>query len=186
MILTEHEPDLICIPIVETLQKDILWAVNEGKFDLVQSILIRDRSCKDSKDEDGYTPLHRACYNNNVDIAKLLLQYGADVNARTVDQWTPLHSASKWSNAECVALLLQYGADVNAVSEGRQNPLHIAATVSNCRRTAMTLMLDDKFNGAALNNSEETASDIARRTGMTYPIFEMGHKALKVETGLID
>lgn len=177
---------MLFIEIPETLQKEILWAVNEGKYDLVKSILIRDRSCKDAKDEDGYTPLHRACYNNHVDIAKLLIQYGADVNARTNDQWTPLHSASKWSNAECVALLLQYGADVNAVSEGHQNPLHIAATVSNCRRTAMTLMLERDLRGDALNNSSETAAEIARRTGMTYPIFEMRHTAFKVDTGLID
>lgn len=160
--------------------------MNESKYELVKNILIRDRSCKDAKDEDGYTPLHRACYNNNVEIAKLLIQYGADVNARTEFGWTPLHSAAKWSNAECVALLLQYGADVNAVSDGSQNPLHIAATVSNCRQTAMTLMLDDKFDAATLNNSNETASDIARRTGLTFSIFEMGHTAFKVNTGLID
>lgn len=152
----------------------------------MESILIKDRSCKNATDDDGYTPLHRACYSNHVDIAKLLIQYGADVNARTNDQWTPLHSAAKWSNAECVALLLQHGADVNALSEGQQNPLHIAATVSNCRRTAMTIMLERNFDGAALNNSAETANEIARRTGATYPIFEMNHKAFKVETGLID
>lgn len=160
--------------------------MNESMYEVVKSILIRDRSCKDAKDEDGYTPLHRACYNNNVEIAKLLIQYGADVNARTEFEWTPLHSAARWSNAECVALLLQYGADVNALSEGSQNPLHIAATVSNCRRTAMTLMLDDKIKPATLNNSNETAAEIARRTGLTFPVFEMGHSAFTVDTGLID
>lgn len=153
---------------------------------MVDSILIKDPTCKDSKDDDGYTPLHKACYNNHVDIAKLLIQYGADVNARTELQWTPLHSAAKWSNAECVALLLQHGADVNAGSEGLQNPLHIAATVSNCRPTAMTLLMDERFDAAAKNNSDETPGDIARRTGLTFPIFEMGHSAFTVDTGLID
>lgn len=148
--------------------------------------MIRDRSCKDSTDEDGYTPLHRACYNNNVEIAKLLIQYGADVNARTLMQWTPLHSAAKWSNADCMALLLQHGADINAESEGKQNPLHIAATVSNCRRAAMTLLLNEKIQPAAVNNSQETAADLARRTGLTYPIFEMAHPAYTVHTDLID
>lgn len=153
---------------------------------MVDSILTKDPTCKDSKDGDGYTPLHKACYNNHMDIAKLLIQYGADVNARTELQWTPLHSAAKWSNAECVALLLQHGADANAGSEGLQNPLHIAATVSNCRPTAMTLLMDERFDAAAKNNSDETAGDIARRTGLTFPIFEMGHSAFTVDTGLID
>lgn len=147
--------------------------------------MIYDRSCKDSTDEDGYTPLHRAAYNNNVEIAKLLIQYGSNVNSRTLMRWTPLHSAAKWANAECIALLLQHGADINAESEGQQTPLHIAATVSNCRRTALTLMINEKVMPAAINNSNETAADLARRTGLTYPIFEMGHQAYTVNTIII-
>lgn len=171
---------------VETLKKEILWAAAEGKAILVESILLRDITCRDSVDDDGYTPLHRACYNNHVDVAKILLQYGANVNAKTEYLWTPLHSAVKWSNAECAALLLQHGADVNALTEGQQTPLHIAATVSNCRETAMTLMLESNCNSGALNNSEETAADIARRTGLTFSVFEMGHSAFNVETGMVD
>ncbi|XP_055301191.1 ankyrin repeat domain-containing protein 49 [Sitodiplosis mosellana] len=170
----------------ETLHKEILWATGEGKADLVESILMRDITTKDSRDEDGYTPLHRAAYSNNVEIAKILIQYGADVNARTEFGWTPLHSAVKWSNAEAASFLLQHGADVNALSQGQQTPLHIAATVSNCRETAMTLLMEPNCNASALNNSAETAAEIARRTGRLYPLFEMGHSAFTVETGLVD
>lgn len=106
---------------------------------MVESILMRNESCKDSVDEDGYTSLHRACYNNHVEIARILLQYGANVNTKTEDEWTPLHSgnfsiktnplvylarikwnihflilAVKWSNLDCTALMIQHGADVNA------------------------------------------------------------------------
>lgn len=172
--------------ILETLHKEILWAANEGKADLVESILMRDITTKDSVDDDGYTPLHRAAYTNNVDIAKILIQHGANVNAKTEFGWTPLHSAVKWSNAECAAFLLQHGADVNAISQGQQTPLHIASTVSNCRETAMTLMMETNCDTGALNNSEETAAEIARRTGLSYRLFEMGHTAFTVETGLID
>lgn len=172
--------------ISETLHKEILWATGEGKADLVESILMRDITTKDSRDEDGYTPLHRAAYSNNVEIARILIQYGADVNAKTEYGWTPLHSAVKWSNAEVAAFLLQHGADVNALSDGQQTPLHIAATVSNCRETAMTLLMEPNCNAAALNNSNETAAEIARRTGLSYPLFEMGHTAFTVETGLVD
>lgn len=170
----------------ETLHKEILWATDEGKSDLVESILMRDITTKDSRDEDGYTPLHRAAYSNKVDIAKILLQYGANVNARTEYEWTPLHSAVKWSNSEMAAFLLQHGADVNALSQGQQTPLHIAATVSDCRETAMTLMLDPNCDPGALNNSDETAAQIARRTGLSHPIFEMGHTAFTIDTGLVD
>lgn len=69
-------------------------------------------------DPDGYTPLHRASYSNNVPLVKLLLAHGADPNAVTEFGWTPVHSACQWTNAECVAVLLQHGADVNARTDG--------------------------------------------------------------------
>ncbi|XP_075150576.1 ankyrin repeat domain-containing protein 49 [Haematobia irritans] len=169
-----------------TLERMILWAVNEKKLDEIREILRLDPETVASVDEDGYTPLHRAAYNNYVDIAKLLLQYKADPNAKTKLGWTPLHSACKWSHAESVSLLLQHGADVNAQSDGQQTPLHVAATVSNCRNTATLLLMDPNINAKSLNNSEETAEEIALRTGLTTPIFEMGHEAYDIETGLID
>lgn len=96
----------------------MLWATNEGKIDIVRTILKANPNCVNAKDEDGYTPLHRACYNNNIELAKLLIQYGADLNAQTDFKWTPLHSSCQWTNNKCVALLLQYGADVNARTDG--------------------------------------------------------------------
>ncbi|XP_054744323.1 ankyrin repeat domain-containing protein 49-like [Anastrepha obliqua] len=137
-----------------SLERMILWAVNENKINEVRDILKLDPEAVSAVDDDGYTPLHRACYNNFVDIAKLLLQYKADPNARTKLGWTPLHSACKWSNAECAGLLLQHGADVNARSEGDQTPLHVAATVSNCRNTATVLLMDENIQPSALNNSK--------------------------------
>lgn len=164
----------------------ILWAVNENRISEVREILKLDADTVNAKDNDGYTPLHRAAYNNFVDMAKLLLQYNANPNARTELGWTPLHSACKWNNADCAHLLLQFGADVNAESDGKQTPLHITATVSNCRNTATVLLLDRYIQPRKENNSEELASVIARRTGMSFPIFESGEEAYDCETGLID
>lgn len=50
----------------------------------------------------------------------------------------------------------------------------------------MTLMMEEDCDASIRNNSDETAADIARRTGLTFPVFEMGHSAYTVETGLID
>lgn len=139
-----------------------------------------------ASDRDGYTPLHKACYNNNYELAQLLLKHGADPNRKTEMQWTTLHSACKWNNAKLAALVLQHGADINATSEGDQTPLHIATTVSACRDTLVTLFMDPKLKPDMRNNSDETAFQIAKRTGLTAPLFDMVHPALSVETGLID
>lgn len=139
-----------------------------------------------STDKDGYTALHRAAYENHLEVAELLLQCKANINARTEFGWTPLHSACKWNHPEMVALLLQHNADVNALSDGSQTPLHIAATVSDCRAIMCTLLFSDTVRPDLLNNSAETAFAIARRTGTTYPVFEMVKPGVHVETGWID
>lgn len=43
---------------------------------------------------DGLTPLHQCCIDNNADMLRLLLDYGANVNAQDSEKWTPLHAAA--------------------------------------------------------------------------------------------
>jgi ankyrin repeat protein len=78
-----------------------------------------------AKDEDGWTPLHVASRRNRIEIAKLLIDRGADVEAK-VDGWTPLHLASRWNCIETAKLLLERGADVEAKDDCGQTPLHLA------------------------------------------------------------
>lgn len=163
-----------------------MWAAGEDKNEIVEDILSKDPSLVHATDRDGYTPLHKACYNNSYELAQLLLKYKADPNRKTEFQWTALHSACKWNNAKLAALVLQHDADINATSEGDQTPLHITTSVSACRDTLVTLFMNPKLNPNLKNNSDETAVQIARRTGLTFPLFDMVHPALKVETGLID
>uniref|UniRef100_A0A182Q994 Uncharacterized protein n=1 Tax=Anopheles farauti TaxID=69004 RepID=A0A182Q994_9DIPT len=169
-----------------SLERHALWAAGENKFEIVEAIVSRKPSVVQAIDSDGYTALHKACYNNNRSMALLLLRYGADPNARTDMGWTPLHSACKWNNAACAALLLQHGADVNAPSDGDQTPLHITVTVSSCRSTLVTLLTDPRCDPERRNNSDETAGQIAKRSGDSFPLFAMGHTAFTVETGMID
>ena len=45
--------------------KKILWAAENGDTDLVAELLESDQSLVNSKDNDGYSPLHRASYENH-------------------------------------------------------------------------------------------------------------------------
>lgn len=169
-----------------TLEREILWAATESKNDIVESILAKDANLVHATDRDGYTPLHKACYNNNFELAQLLLKYKADPDRKTEFQWTALHSACKWNNSKLAALVLQHGANINATSDGDQTPLHITTSVSACRDTLVTLFMNPKLEPNLTNNSIETGREIAKRTGLTLPLFDMIHPALSVETGMID
>jgi hypothetical protein len=49
----------------------ILWAAENDKLDIVQELAKTDRSLVTTHDKDGYTPLHRAAYNNHLDVAQV-------------------------------------------------------------------------------------------------------------------
>lgn len=126
-----------------------------------------------ARDEDQYTPLHRAAYSGHLDVAHELVAQGADVHAQTVDGWTPLHSACKWNNTKVAAFLLQQGADINAQTNGLLTPLHIAAGNKNSRETLELLLMNRYVKADLKNNLDETALDIARRTDIYHYLFEI-------------
>ena len=61
----------------------------------------------------------------------VLLEAGADLNARTEDYSAPLHRAASFGTAETVTALLAAGADANARTEDGTTPLHHAAIEGN-------------------------------------------------------
>lgn len=74
----------------------MLESCEKGMVDRVLEILDTEPSLLNCKDEDGYSPLHRACYNGHLDVVRVLLERGADVRAVTEDGWQPLHCACRW------------------------------------------------------------------------------------------
>ena len=54
---------------------------------------------------------------------KLLLEYGADKEAKDKDGWTPLIFASWNGHTEIVKLLLEYGADIKVYDSGNKSCL---------------------------------------------------------------
>ena len=66
-----------------------------------------------SENEYDNTALHDAAWDGKVDVLKMLLAAGADLNHRNLCNHTPLHFAVYGGNSEAVELLLLHGANVH-------------------------------------------------------------------------
>lgn len=69
--------------------------------------------------QNGYTALHIASKQNQVEVANSLLQYGASANAESLQGVTPLHLASQEGRPDMVSLLISKQANVNLGNKAR-------------------------------------------------------------------
>lgn len=86
------------------------------KIDVLNFLLQKHKAKCDinARDKLGRTALHHAAANGHVDIAKVLLANGADVNARSNGNETPLIRACMYREIGMVDLLLKVpGIDVS-------------------------------------------------------------------------
>jgi ankyrin repeat protein len=83
--------------------------------------------------------LHYAAGGGHKEIVELLIDEGADVNAKGENGWNPLHLAAGRGQKEVAELLIANGADVNAkvVSGAKQGKTPLdAANETNYPKTA--------------------------------------------------
>ena len=83
------------------------------------------------RNKGGATSLHIACREGNFEIAKTLIDNGANVNIADNEGWTPLMRASLAGNKEIVEILLKNGAKANLLNSLNESAL-IHATISKC------------------------------------------------------
>jgi len=75
--------------------------------------------------ETGESALHWACNFGNYDIARLLVDNGAEANVQNSSGQTPLHYSCKNGDAVLVSLLLEHGADETSLDQDGKLPLDL-------------------------------------------------------------
>jgi ankyrin repeat protein len=142
-------------------------AVQAGDLDQMKQLISEGSELDLATNLDGMTDvtaIHIATIYNLPDAVKLLIDSGADIEAKAYEDFTPLHTAVYEGHADMVTLLLDNGADKTAKTEHSQTPLDIAVELEN--RTIIAL-LEDKLDAPDYSPNtepEKTASAPAKKT----------------------
>lgn len=90
--------------------------------------LLEAGAAPNERDSSGYAPLHIAAVYNDVEVIGALIEFGADINIRTMDgvSWTPLMSAAAMGCLEASKYLLSMGADRAMLSKAGYLPKELA------------------------------------------------------------
>jgi len=159
-ILSQREP------------KDIYEAVTSGTINLVIRLLRDNSELLNSHSSDGFTCLGLASYFGRIEIAKLLLGYGANANISSVNSFTvaPIHSSVSANNYEITKLLLDHGADPNANQQNNFTALHSAAHSGNVE--IVNLLLKKGADKNAKTDKGQTPMDMAREVN-AYEVIKL-------------
>ncbi|XP_045930655.1 caskin-1 isoform X5 [Micropterus dolomieu] len=155
--------------------QELLQAVKTEDLLTVQKLLQRPRPGKakllgsakkvnvNFQDTDGFSPLHHAALNGNLELITLLLESQAAVDIRDQKGMRPLHYAAWQGKAEPMKMLLKSGSSVNGQSDEGQIPLHLSAQHGHYDVSEM--LLQHQSNPCIVDNAGKTPLDLACEFG---------------------
>jgi ankyrin repeat protein len=80
----------------------------------------------------GYTPLHYAAENGDLEVVTWMLKTGSEVSPFDSNGRTPLHSAADCGQLDIVKVLISAGSNVSSSGNQGETPLHLAALKGSC------------------------------------------------------
>lgn len=126
------------------------------------------------------TPLHLAAWKNNIPAARLLIDAGANINAKDIRHERPLHAAARMGNVAMVQLLLDKGAKVDAESTTKATALHYATYFGHDE--VVVLLLNHGANPEARTDSSGTSLHVAAYLGLDDIVATLIEKHVNVDT----
>ena len=105
---------------------ELIEACNENNINKVKSILDNDSNLVHYKDHCNGTALYYACYFSDIEIVKLLISYGSNINNKIDSGYTPLCGAISSGYYDIVKLLIENKVNVNTKDKDNMSPLDIS------------------------------------------------------------
>ena len=115
--------------------------------------------------QDGFPLLGLAIFFRHPELAREMIERGADINARARNPQSvmPVHAAATVGDLLTMELLLDRGADVNARQQQGYTPLHSAASAGNDFLSGF--LLARGADPGAKSDDGKTPADLAEERG---------------------
>ena len=168
------------IAIRRWVSNPLMVAVQQGK-DLKVRLMIATGVDVNEKDKGYYsrTAIHIAVESNDMKMAQMLLNAGADIKLKDEYGQTPLMNLNGNTSGEIIQLLAQHGADLNGTGRSGQTPLIAAAQYDNFEAVKALLevgadvKIKDGFGNSALDHARsERIIQLLTAYGATRKIEE--------------
>ena len=163
---------LTCVALNMAQGQDLADAVEKNETFQIQALLAKDLDVNKAQ-ADGMTALHWATHHDNLDLAKKLLERGANAAAENRYGFTPLYLACINGNGYLVDALLDSGADPNTSVRGGETVLMAAARTGKVAAVEALLTAGADF-------------DARERNGQTAMMWAAHEGHLEVVEALLD
>lgn len=136
-----------------------------GDLERIRVLTAADPARVNAYSPDGFHPLGLAAFFNQPEVARYLVEHGADVNqtSNNPQHIPPLVSATASGSLEIARLLLEHGADPNACQAGDFAPLHNAAQNGQIEMIELLLNVHAQVNPRG--SSGKTPLTLAQEAG---------------------
>lgn len=138
--------------------KSIFDVARSGSLTEASALVQQNPKVVNEINDAGYSPLILACYRGNTEVAKFLINNGADLNYNN-SMGTALMAAVVKSNDEIVNLLLGKNVDVNQKDSNGTNALIYAVQFKNT--LLVKLLLEKKADKTHVDSNGKTAFEYA-------------------------
>jgi ankyrin repeat protein len=144
-----------------------------GLHDIVKFLIVEHSQDVNARGfNDDETPLIVASREGHSEVARVLLERGADTETRDDGDWSPLERASRYGHVEVVQVLLKHGADVNAQDQDNRTPLYVASDFGQA--AAARVLLEHNADPNAKRRNNRTPLHGARNEGVARVLLEYG------------
>lgn len=136
-------------------------AIRAQEHRTMEKILKKNLSIVNHINSSGLFPLIYAAGKNDPESLRILISFGAQVNAKDAFGQTALHKEAKHANIETLKVLLDRKALPNIQDNQERTPLHIA-TSYKLPEEIITYLIDQGCSNEIRDNQGRRPSDIAR------------------------